>query len=147
MFFLKKLLAAIPFGNALSGAAIKIVLVGSLLVGGYSGWRVWLSKHDEAIREATLNEFNTLQVIEDQRARDVFQHKLDTELARQDDYINTLLSEIEAFDMGMNELLGQIRNGDFSDEISVGSDNPTTASSSRVLRETIRALQNRADTN
>lgn len=136
MFFWTKLLAFLPGGNFLKSTIGKILLGVGLALALWMGFNVWLDKHDSAIRNAAVLEFNQQQILLLEKQRQEYEMRI-TELEEaQSQRIADLEAERDAAQEEAEEIITRLRSGEFD-----GDQEP----SSPILQETIRQLQQRAN--
>lgn len=138
MFFLTKLLAFLPGGNFLSSTLGKILIGAGLMLALWMGFNVWLSNHDDDIRNAARLEFNQEQILVLEEQRQEFTRRMMQLEASQADRIATLQSERDEAQAEAEELITSIRSGEFDGDEDAASP---------ILQETIRQLQLRSTGN
>lgn len=114
----------------------KLASVALLIVAAVIGFRIWLSAHDRALVVEAQREWEAAQIIQLEQDRQRFAEQLRLVREEEEAIRARLEAERDALKTHTRELVARIRRGEFG-----GS----TDESSPVLKETLRALQQRTE--
>lgn len=136
MFAWSTITALLPGVGFFKTTLGKVSIVLGLLVAAYIGFNIWLSNHEDKIRDAALLEFNQQQLIllEEQRLK--FERGMKAIEDAQKARISELETRNKEFREEADELIARLQSGQFD-----GVDDE----SSDILIETLKELQRRAN--